>query len=393
MSATPAASGEAARPAAAPARVPLDKIDATLSKLWDEEAKRSGTSRMALLTVVALVSEPRFLERAKAVLAHVATVHPARTVAAVWLPGDGAPSIDAEVALHVREGGRACGDAIVLEARGAARDWLPETLDRLLLSGVPSAVWWVGDLPDADDLFDRTVGLADAVIVNSAEMDLRDLAKLSFIAKASKKTSTAVADLTWARLKGLQDLTARFFDDPEVRPFLDGLHRVTLAYSPREGEQDVASTQAGLYLGWLAAALGFAEEMPGWQREPEGGGAVRLAHGGWEVDVRILHDPRGDVPPGALTRIELVAQNDRGEARFEITRLADDPQAFRAHGEAPGVVIPGQTVRIHDRDEAVLLARTLELPRRDALLEASLEAGARIMRQVAPRISVRPKNL
>jgi glucose-6-phosphate dehydrogenase assembly protein OpcA len=376
--------------ATAVVRVPLDKIEKELARLWEEEAKATASSRVTLLTIVALVSEPELLERAKAVLADVVGFHPSRTIAVVWTDSD-SPSIDAEVALHAHpaHANAAAGDAIVLEARGMARDWLPETIDKLILSGLPSCVWWVGDLPDGDDLFDRMVGRADVAVVNSGEMDLRDLEKLSQLAVASHKTRTALTDLTWVRLRAVQDLVARFFDDPALRPHLDTLRRVTVGYAPGRSGQDVTSPQAGLLVGWLAAALGIKSDTATWLRSTGGGGVVTLAYGGRALEVDFVCEPRPDVTDGAITRIALDSEAGTTKAHFEIVRL-EDPQTFRWSGEATGAVVPSQTLRIARHEEAKLLTRLLERPTRDPLFEASLSAGFKIVRPIAPRLSERP---
>ncbi len=308
----------------------------------------------------------------------------------MWTDAE-APSIDAEVSLHAHPAHAAgsAGDAIVLEAHGMARDWLPETIDKLILSGLPSCVWWVGDLPDGDDLFDRMVGRADVAVVNSGEMDLRDLEKLSQLAVASHKTRTALTDLTWVRLRAIQDLVARFFDDPALRHHLDTLTHVTVGYSPGRSGQDVTSPQAGLLVGWLAAALGIKSDAATWTKGPAGGGAVTLAYGGRPLKVDFVCEARSDVTDGAITRIVLDSEAGSDKAHFEIVRL-DDPQTFRWSGEATGAVVPSQTLRIARHDEAKLLTRLLERPMRDPLLEASLSAGFKIVRPIAPRLSERP---
>ena len=174
-------------------KVSLHDVEPELARLWKEEADRGGAPRIALFTVVALASELAVLERAEKVVAAVASAYPSRTIVAVCMRGAD-DAITAETALHriaprgspgsaaspiaspaASPGGVACGDAIVLEATGAARDWLPENVDRLALPDLPVCVWWVGDLPDFDHLFDRLVVHADMIVVNSSEMDLRDL--------------------------------------------------------------------------------------------------------------------------------------------------------------------------------------------------------------------------
>lgn len=372
-------------------KVKLDAVDKELTKLWEAEASSHGP-RIELFTLVALVSDPKLLARATDVLSKVVRVHPCRTIAAMWTPG-GAPEITADIALHKNPDRKnePCGDAVVLQAVGAAREWLPGNVERLLLPDVPACVWWVGDLPDDDDLFDLMVRRADVVIVNSAEMDLRDLTKLSEIAEASKD-SYAFMDLTWVRLRSLQDLVARFFDDPAVRPWLDTLSRVTLAFSPRDNETDVASTRAGLLLGWLGAALRLVPESAKWAKDDRGAEVTLDREGGKPpVTVRFEHDKRPGVNDGAITHIELLAGGGSAPtAKFQIARQADDSKITTWTCEVPGVVVPSQTVRIGAHDEARLLTRSLERPARDRLLDASLLAASRIVKQVAPRLSARP---
>jgi glucose-6-phosphate dehydrogenase assembly protein OpcA len=379
--------------APARAKIALKDVERELAKLWDDEASRARSARVELFTLVALVSDPSLLERAKGVLAGVARVHDCRTIAAVWRPGDAA-SIGAEVELH-RDPDRkneACGDGIVVEAVGEARDWLPGNIDRLLLADLPACVWWVGDLPDADDLFDRMVRRADVVLVNSAEMDLRDLEKLSQIVRATQGGSSFM-DLTWVRLRGMQDLVARFFDDPHARPYLDSLTDVTFAYSPRAGETDVASTRAGLLLGWMGSALGFVPDTAQWRREPTGGELVISREAGAQVKVRFVHDKRAGVHDGSITRIELVCDaGDGNRARFELARQ-EDPTIMRWSSDMPGVSTPTQLLKFASHDEGQLLTRSLERPTRDRLLEASLRVGSAIVRPVAPRLSERPPRI
>jgi glucose-6-phosphate dehydrogenase assembly protein OpcA len=221
---------------------------------------------------------------------------------------------------------------------------------------------------------------------------LRDLSKLSEIAEASKD-SYAFMDLTWVRLRSLQDLMARFFDDPAVRPCLDTLSRVTLAFSPRDNETDVASTRVGLLLGWMGAALRLVPESAKWKKDDRGSEVTLDREGGKPaVTLRFEHDKRQGVNDGAITHIEMeCAAKDGGQAaKFQIARAPDDPKLTTWTSDVPGIVVPSQNVRIGAHDEARLLARSLERPARDRLLDASLLSASRILKQVAPRLSARP---
>lgn len=360
-------------------KLSVDQVEREVATLWEEEARKSGAARVELLTLVALVSEPQLLERAQKVLAAVASCLPCRTIMAVWRDG-AEPAITADVTLHrVAPGGPACGDAITLEAVGEAREWLPGNADRLALSDLPVCIWWVGDLPDHDDLFDRLVVNADVVIVNSQEMDLRDLEKLSSIAQRSRGRY-ALADLAWARLRWLQDLVARFFDDEQGRACLPGLERIEIDYSPREGEKDATSTRSGLLFGWLAHVLGLPTEAPQWKRG-DTWAEVTLGN----VVTRFEQQPKQGVRPGGIVKLGILCAT----GRFEVQRQ-DDPQAFRWSRDVPGATTPPQLLRVPSLDEPTLLLRCLERPRRDPLLETSLQVGSRIVRPVAPRLSNLP---
>ena len=357
----------------------LDQVERELARLWEEESRSAGGSRAALLTLVALVSEPRLLERAQKVLSELVRNQPARTITAVWRDG-AQPAISAEVAMHRPGGaGAVCGDAITLEAIGSARDWLPGNAERLALPDLPVCVWWVGDLPDFDNLFDRMVVGADLVIVNSGEMDLRDLQKLSSIVTRAKGRF-AVADLTWIRFRTIQDMIARFFDDAEGQEWLHALERIVIEVAPKPDEKDATSTQAGLLFGWIAAVLGLAAESAHWKRG-DGWAEARLG----KLVARFEQKPRANVRAGVITRVVMEA----GEARFAIERQ-DDPRVYRWSRDIPGVATAPQTLRVGAFEESSLLARFIERPKRDLMFETSLRIGSRIMLPVAPRLSALP---
>jgi glucose-6-phosphate dehydrogenase assembly protein OpcA len=359
-------------------KVGLDSVERELASLRAQESSRTTAARMEMLTLTAFVSEQGLLERARHAVAAVAAVHPSRTVVAVCRPG-GPPAITADVALHrAAPGAPARGDAIDVEAVGSAREWLPENLERLALPDLPVCLWWVGDLPDADRLFDRMLQGADRVVVNSCEMDLRDLEKLADLARA--RHGGGLADLTWTRLRPLLELVARFFDDEPARALLPKVRRVTVAYSPRDGDRDAASPAAALVFGWIAHVLALPAEAPAWTRG-EGWAEVRL--GG--VAGRFEAMPRADVPEGGIVRVTIEADG----GRFDVARN-DDPGVFCWSREVPGAPVPPHTLRVTQHTESTLLVRCLERPGRDALLEASVTTAARIVRPVAPRLSGPP---
>jgi glucose-6-phosphate dehydrogenase assembly protein OpcA len=265
--------------------------------------------------------------------------------------------------------------------RGDARRWVPSTLTRLRAEGLPMYLWWVGDLPDDDRLFDRLVEDADVAVVHTADMDLRDLEALARLL-ALADGAYVLADLTWMRLRTWQEFTARFFDDPAARAHLASVRELTVRLCPRERELEAASTQAALFAGWLCEALRWDTAAPRWSGEGGDRTAALRGAAGEEVTVRFVTVEREGVYPGA---IEAVALRAPGGARFEVARGDDDPYVLCWSAEADGVHSPAQCVRIHAPEEPRMLTRVLERPRRDPLFERSLAAAARLVAPVAAR--------
>jgi hypothetical protein len=104
------------------------------------------------------------------------------------------------------------------------------------------------------------------------------------------------------------------------------------------------------------------------------------------VKVRFTYETRSDVPAGTILGLEVGA--DVG--RFTVGR-SEDPHVFAWTSDmSAGRATLSQMLRAPLPDEAEMVARALERPRRDRLLDASLRAAARLVEKVAPRLSRRP---
>ena len=98
----------------------------------------------------------------------------------------------------------------------------------LLIHDLPTLVWWPGDPPFADPIFDQLVEMSDRLIVDSDEFGdlLRGLRRLTTLRRRS-----GVGDLAWRRLGWWQELTAEFFDAPRFRRYLPNLSRLAIRYA------------------------------------------------------------------------------------------------------------------------------------------------------------------
>ena len=377
------AATDAATPTwAAPQAIAIEKVEAGLRTLW-QSAGPGGTpiTRVQTMTIVAVCETPAHQADAHAALVEAAKRHGARTLTVVAddAAAPSTPSIEAAIALHPCAGkaDRPGGEDVTLRARGAARAWIPDAIGKLLTPDVPTYVWWVGDLPDDDRLFDRIAPLAKLVIFDSNDMDLRDLATLRTIGNTDR--GYALADVAWNRLRHWQELLARFFDDPACAGDLARVDAATIRFRDRKDPArtaDPVSNLAALYAGWLCHALGWTLER--WE-----GGVARLKASPDRSIALRFEAVASPATAGSLVSIELRA----GEARYEVARNADDPRVICWTGERPGASIPQQCVRVPEPTTPKVLARLLERPLRDPLFEASLDVATTMFDAIAPRPS------
>lgn len=359
--------------------VPLHKVEAELAKLWAERSQSDSHPRV--LDLVAFCATPDELPRVRAALAPLAIKHPCRTVTVVCYP-DAEPSITARVALHVDPSrkGEPVGDDLVLEVRGAARSWVPSAIQQLRGGDLPMHLWWSGDLPDDDRLFDHLTDDADVTIVHSADMDLRDLEQLRRVL-AWRVERAVFLDLNWVRLALWQELTARFFDGAGVAALIPTLDTLSLGFAPRPGSDDAAPTQAALLAGWVTVCTDWNVDGATWTTETDGAriATVKRADGS-PARVRFAEDDRPGVYAGVLHTVTLTGLG----LKLEVARALEDPLVLCWSGEAAGQLLPSQCVRMGVPDEPKMLARALDRPERDPLFERSLAAAAALTRAVAP---------
>ena len=359
--------------------ISLDKVESELARLWAEQYARDAHPRT--LDLVAFCATPDELPRVRAALAPLAAKRPCRTLTVVCYPAE-APSITARVALHVDTARKSepVGDDVSLDVRGTARAWVPSALRQLRKGDLPMHLWWSGDLPDHDLLFDQLTEDADVTLVHSADMDLRDLEQLRRVL-AWRVESAVFLDLNWVRLALWQELVARFFDDEGVAAAIPTIDTVSLGFAPRPGSDDAAPTQAALLAGWMIVCTGWDAVGATWSTDADGArvATARRADGS-PGRVRFVEDDRPGVYPGALHSVTLAGPG----LRLEVARALEDPLVLCWSGEVAGQCVPSQCVRMGVPDEPRMLARALDRPVRDPLFERSLTAAAALTRAVAP---------
>ncbi len=367
-----------------------------LSSLWDASAAATPSepvvgekgmphARASVLNLIVTVVDDAAADRVVHTLMGLGVRHPSRAIILVPEPGSGARPIDARISTHCNDvvggGDRVCYEEVVLTVRGDAAAHLSGVVAPLLIHDLPTSVWWPGDPPFGDPVFDQLVEMGDHLIVDSSDFGdlLGGMRRLANVRRRS-----GVGDLAWERLRWWHELTAQFFDAPRFRRYLPNLSRLHIRYAiappashPEDSDEVVPGvsapmTQALLYAGWIATRLGWKRHRT---LEPLGDGAFRLRLDGRYEMVDLVVQPvvTDEVRPGELLSVRLASVGEAGAAQFIIDREEDDAIVAT---NADGMTALLRRVSMETPTEAELLSSQLTMDVVDPLYEAALRAAA-----------------
>jgi glucose-6-phosphate dehydrogenase assembly protein OpcA len=370
----------------------LDSLWAQPARLDDEGGqvvteKGLPHARASVLNLIVTCIDDPTADRIVRCLLDLGVRHPSRAIVLVPQRGLGLQPLDARISTHchdaIGDGERVCYEEVVLTVRGEAAEHLSGIVAPLLIHDLPTHVWWPGDPPFKDPVFDQLVEMGDRVLFDSSDFGdlLGGLRRLSSLRHAS-----GVGDLTWERLSWWQELTAQFFDAPRFRRYLPNLSRLLIRYavastdeSPSGSDADESApgvtspmAQALLYAGWIATRLG-------WRRyrttEPLRDGAFRLRLEGRHemVDLDVRPEVASSVRPGELMSVRLRSLGETGAAEFIIDRDGDDAIVAT---NADGMTALLRRVAMETPREAELLSAQLTNDVVDPVYEDALRAGA-----------------
>jgi glucose-6-phosphate dehydrogenase assembly protein OpcA len=343
-------------------------------------------ARASVLNLIVIVTDETAADRVVRTLLGLGVRHPSRAIVLVPQPAADGPSIDARISTHCHDalggGDRVCYEEVVLTVRGEAASHLAGVVAPLLIHDLPTHVWWPGDPPFRDGVFEQIVDLGDRVLVDSS--DFADLL-VGLRRLGTLRRQSGIGDLSWERLSWWQERTAQFFDAPRFRRYLPNLSRLQIRYavrppwSAREDDADeiapgVASpmAEALLYAGWIATRLGWRRHAT---LDPLAEGAFRLRlegkHEMVELDLRAV--VTDDARPGDLLSVRLRSLGETGAAEFIIDRDGDDAIVAT---NADGMTALLRRVGTEGRREPELLSAQLTVDVVDPVYEDALRAAA-----------------
>ncbi len=409
-------------------KVETDAIEKELDNSWREanaSAIASGShagARNTVMTLVIYANTPGEARRALDTLSDPGA-QAARAIVIVPTGATGAAPIEAYIAtrLQTQDGVASYGEEIVLMAQDGAVQHLPGTLLPLIVAGLPSYFWWMGEPPWHTELLESLVDSSDRLIVDTAAMyqPERSLLALDDLTHR-KKSSCAISDLNSARQAPWRELVAQFFDTPEMLAYLRAVDQVSIEYAAGAefaAEAPTNTGQAYLFAGWLASRLGW---------RAAGGVAAHGANDEREytlmngVNQRIklqinarfgvvlkdrfdisqtnipiptlasavsganptdhMHSifTAASVAPGALMLVRLRATVNGQVGSFTVAREADLEHASTLCQLAQGSP-PSKTVHLPTIGEAALLTEQLHQLEHDSLYEDALAAAAQLL--------------
>ncbi len=350
----------------------LSRVDEELRGLWSAKPAPGETPRARARTanLVVIAGSQAIAEAWRPTLDEVVQNVPARAIL-VGLDPDGADGLEAEVSGVCAPGGgdapSVCSELVSMVTRGAICGRVPSIVGSLCLSDVTTTLVWLGRVHADDPAFAPLAADAGRIVLDASQGSLSSLANVVYWARSRAIADRpGIADLTWTRIAVWQELCARMFDEPRLRPLASLVSRVTITQASEVGAP--LGPEGELLLGWLATRLGWkAGSLAGKLRLSRADGAsVRVslkANPGPGESRRALHALTLEAEDGATVMSgSILRQEDAAAWTLEVGAVGA-PAAERSRLE--------HRVRLVDRATARLLERTLRRPMRDdALVDA-----------------------
>jgi glucose-6-phosphate dehydrogenase assembly protein OpcA len=401
--------------------VPLEAIERELDNMWREHnaSVARGTSqaysRNSVLTLVAFTQGPRHARQVLEAIHSLTVQHPSRAIIISADPADRGSGMRAHIGTYVAPDSSSYGEDLVVEAQTEAVRHLPGVVLPLIVSGLPSFLWWLGEPPWGSELLEALVDGCDRFIVDTSEMShvARSVSALEDLMRR-KKTRCAVGDISWAAQAPWRDIVAQFFDPPEAQPYLEGIERVVIEYAAGDEDAATNSSQASLFAGWLASRLG-------WRIDPAQKSGLdssrqytlrsaadsvivleiiarfNVAQRSWWEDPMsfgadaALVSPDGHrqddvawVRHGALMSVHLASRLGGPRATFAVARERDLMHATTL-AQLPEGHVPSKTVHLQSVGEQAPLTDQLQELGHDVVYEDALTASALLLRSSARR--------
>lgn len=354
----------------------LSRVEGELRAMWSAPGApgEPARARACTMNLVVVAASPERAEAWRPVVDEVLLALPARAVL-VGLDPDGGDAFEASTSAVCTpgEGGggttSVCSERIHMVARGGVCARVPSIVRTLCATDVPTTLVWLGRVHGNDPAFTPLAADAARVVLDAASGSLSSLAHVVYWARACPEAARpGVADLTWTRLAPWQELCARLFDEPRLRPLATHVDRLTLTQASPAGA--LFGPEGTLMLGWLATRLG-------WRAASLAGKLRLLRPDGGHVQTQLCGEPSAAAASDALLGVRIEASLGDLSMRGEVTRERGEPDAVTWRQEVSCGPVKQlvqrieQHVALRPSEPARLLERTLHRrPHDEALVES-----------------------
>ena len=291
--------------------------------LTDAGVEEQPHPRNCVMTLVGVATSEADERRAQRASVAIAARHPALVIVVREEPRVRGGRLNASITTHAlnpsSESYAQC-ELVSLHVHGAAGEHLAALLDPLLLSGVPTYMWWLDTPPFGKKELLEALRICDSLVVDSARFDRPYDSFIGLAALAvSRDRRLSVADFQWARLAPWRETIAQFFEPADRRAFIAGIAELGIDYVGNGRGNRIA---AATLIGWFASALGWKVE-----RAVGGAGGILVAHytieGGRQLEVAFRSVNKANLAHGEISAVRISGASAGSTFRLSIQR---DPE-------------------------------------------------------------------
>jgi glucose-6-phosphate dehydrogenase assembly protein OpcA len=277
------------------------------------------------------------------------------------------------------EGPKIRFETITIKVSPNKAGYLASLVSPLLISELPTFLWWpTGDFV-GNSLFTDIVEIVDRLIVDSARLgnDARAIAQLRTL--LDDEDDPKVGDFTWLRLQPWRHLIAQFFDPIEVQPTLEHISQINISYAQHREDNGSGFAAALLIIGWLGSRLGWEVIEPLEQRKAGGWTVPLIARSSdgkrRDVQVRLVPDPSPDAR-FSLRSVEIIAIGEH-EGVFRINRT--DKDDLITSSETPNSPYVSRMVYSRRQTTVEMLGDELQRFGADSVFEDAIRMATRLL--------------
>lgn len=364
----------------------IARLEKELRDLWSPSTDPSSVpmSRVCTMNIEVVAGSHDLLERYTPVIDEVTSFIPSRVILASMEPDSAGDEItgSATAVCSIEGGQKICSERITLRATGNACARSASAIEAFLVPEIPTALVWLGRVHVDDPVFQDLANDAHRIILDSMYTSLASLLHVVSWAR-TQANAPEISDMAWTRLASWQEMTARFFDNPDTRHLASKITKITLMQASESGAR--LGPEPALLLGWLATRLDWKTSRLGGKvrfKRPDGG----TVH----IDLGSVPLPPG-IAPQTLAAVILEAESEgatmtgsierelgsgAGSGQEDATLDADVMVWKLKTSSSPPLE---QRVRLGANKAAKWLERTLHRPKHDPAFDESVAFAEHIV--------------